>query len=224
MKKKISISLGVIVLMSFVSACSPSQPSSTPTPTEEPAATFPMTPEPTQTEIPTPTVTFTPEPFSVSSIGFPLYVEDVICLHTNYGDPTSYGDYTHDGVDIVVDKSSEVSVLAVADGVITQSSFVNDTVGYEIYIFHGLNEIGEKVFSNYVHLDFASPINTQVKKGDEIGSITNPHGGHDDYILYFGIRVGDQPRYESPSDGAIGNEGDVTDYLLNFIDYSLICN
>ena len=140
-------------------------------------------------------------------------------LVANYGSTTTYGDFTHDGVDIRVAKDHRVLVLAVDSGIIIQSEWVNDAVGYEVYLNLGYDSNGERVVANYVHLDKAKLVGTVVEKGDVIGWIMQPHGGGPtgDHILYFGIRIGTRPRYEFPGDGAQGDEVDVTDILVQYL-------
>ena len=193
------------------------QPTHTPTPvptnTQQP--TYTPTPVPTNTPRPTATPTARPvPPHDYHGIGFPLNPDDVLLLNANFGCPTDYGDGTHDGLDIVVTKEHEVPVFAVDDGVIIQSNWVNDAVGHELCLLLGQDADGNNVYANYVHMDRALPVGTEARSGDTIAYITSPHGGHDDHILYFGIRVGDD---QPPGGGARGDEVDITELLISYV-------
>jgi murein DD-endopeptidase MepM/ murein hydrolase activator NlpD len=141
-----------------------------------------------------------------------LHPDDVVALvDGGFGHPTSYGDRTKDGVDIRVKDIDgyKVPVLAVDDGVIIQSNIVNDAVGWEVHLDLGRDVEGKRVRAQYVHLTEALPIGTRVDRGQTIGFLGRRLVGARDRWLFFGIRVGDTPRYEYPDDGNPGDEQDI---------------
>ncbi|MFB0536586.1 MAG: M23 family metallopeptidase [Anaerolineae bacterium] len=190
-------------------------PTNTPTFTPGPTDTPTPTPTSTPSSTPTSTHTPTPEPYDYRNISFPLNSDDVILLKANFGAPTDYGDFTHDGVDIVV-SGGDNPVYAVDDGLIVKVSNLGE-IGYEVSLVLGRNEHGETVRAGYVHLTKVSvSVNEWVERDQQIGTAgMDPSGGPH---LHFEMRGGDKARFESPSDGALGDEIDVTDILLQFVD------
>ena len=216
--KNLSILTLLAILLVSCAPASTTVPVSTATDTPLPTAT--LTPEPTATFTPPPTATSTPTKtpipaYDYHNIGFPLNVEHVVKFRKNFNCPTSYGDNSHDGNDIVV-STNDVPVLAVDDGRIEFVNFVNDSIGYEIRLVLGKDSSGKIVATHYVHLSESTVTDGEkVKKGDIIGYITKPLGGG--RHLHFEIRIGEKPRYETKSDGAPGDEVDVTEILIKFM-------
>ncbi len=145
-----------------------------------------------------------------------MSVEDIKQFKDNFNCPTNYGDFSHDGVDIVTKSGIDTPIIAVDDGSIWRVSLI-DGVGYEIYQILGFDSDKNPVIANYVHLDKIDISEGQIiKKGTIIGYVNK----YDH--LYFAIRIGYEPRMEFPSDGNPGDEVDITDILLKFIPKNII--
>ena len=169
-------------------------------------------------ETPSRTPKPTPIPYDYRNIIFPLSVNDISQFKKNFNCPTTYGDNSHDGNDILVIIDKDVPIYAVDDGYIETSGFVNSDVGYELHLRLGYDITGSTVHAIYVHLTDADQAGLQVKKGDVIGHVKSPNQNH----LHFEIRIGDTPKLETASDGEPGDEIDVTDILVGFVPSSKI--
>jgi murein DD-endopeptidase MepM/ murein hydrolase activator NlpD len=206
----------------------PARPTFTHTPLLPTATPTPIPPTPTPrspTSTPLPPTATPPPDYDLNNLGFPLNINDVVLFKQNFGCPTDYADFTHDGNDTSVVYGKVVPVYATGDGIITGSKWINDNVGREMVLL--LGQIGgENVHVHYVHLDEGVAIGTEVRKGDYIGTVLE--AGFEKH-LHFDVRIGDQARMESPSDGTPGDEIDVTHILVQYvppdkIGYDANCN
>ena len=159
-------------------------------------------------------------PYAYHTIAFPLDLQGTALLNFNYNCPTSYGDRTHNGLDIETVIGMEVPVYAVDPGFVAFTTFTKSSVGYELLLYLGRTLDDRDVYALYVHLGELSVISGDViDRNDGIGFIKAPFGGGDH--LQFELKLGGSG---TPEGGDWGTEFDPSDVFLKLAEELSITN
>lgn len=106
-------------------------------------------------------------------------------------DGFDFGAYLRDDRTVVIGLPKETPVRAVADGIVKQV-LMNDSTGWEYGCLINVEHGGDTgMFSGYCHVDPSIEANTEVHKGDILGTLYKDKGSIEGRLVHLHLQLAD---------------------------------